>query len=128
MGFAKAYVAKQIRGRRKPAAVISVYPLAQQLFHISGFQYLAHGNHLLVDHNSRHAHYAVCHDFFHIGDVFHLNRKPHGFDSGFGILVLLVAGFAACAQHFDAADTVHRCAAAAGCRFLCLRSRAAAAF
>lgn len=36
----------------------------QQLLHISGFQHLAHGNHLLVDYDGGHAHNAIGHNLF----------------------------------------------------------------
>ena len=76
----------------------------EQLLYIGGLEDLTHRNNLFIHHDSRHTHNAVSHDLFHVGDILYLYGQPQCLDSGLGVLVLLMAGFAACAQDFDAGN------------------------
>ena len=87
--------------------------IRKQFLNLRSFQYLAKGNHLIVDHDGRHRHYTIFHDLFHIGDILHLDTKAEIADSLLRILILLVAGLTACPQNLDAADTLNRLTAAA---------------
>ena len=111
----------------KATFCISTSQLTQQLLHIGGLQNLPHGDNLLIDHDGGHGHDAVFHNLFHIGNIFHLNGQPQCFDSSLCVLVLLMAGLAACAQNLDAADALCRSTTAAGTGFLRLGSGATAA-
>ena len=93
---------------------ISISQLLQKILHIGCFQNLAHGNHFFIGHNGRHGHHAVSHDLLHVGDILHFYRQAPCLDSGLGVLILLMTGFAAGPQNFDAADTVYGFSAAAG--------------
>ena len=49
----------------------------QQFLYVGSLKKLAHGNCLLVDYQSRHAHNAVLHDSLHVGHILDINGHTH---------------------------------------------------
>ena len=100
---------------------------SQKFLYIGSFQNLAHGNDLFVDHQSRHTHHTIFHDFFHVSNVLYFKRQVKLFDRFFCGFIERMAALAAGAENLDAADTVYCFTAASVDHFRCFVGGATAA-
>ena len=91
----------------------------QQFLYIGGLQDLAHGNYLLIDHQSRHTHNAILHDLLHISHILDFDCKTQILYRSLGCFIQIVAVLAAGTQNLDGVLT-------AAASILCLGRRATA--
>ena len=103
----------------KATFFISETQLVQQFLYIGGLQDLAHGNYLLIDHQSRHTHNAILHDLLHISHILDFDCKTQILYRSLGCFIQIVAVLAAGTQNLDGVLT-------AVASILCLGRRATA--